>query len=336
LGVLQTRQSRYSRRLKNNNMKVIFVASGNKKYGVSSFVAAQAKSLQEAGVDVVMFPVVGKGWKGYFSNISKLRKLIKEENPDLIHAHYSTCGVLAFLATRKPIVTSILGSFPNPNSGKAKWVRFFVKHVWKQNIVKSQRTANQLGIEGVHIVPSGVNLEQFKPYDFKESRKQLGFSDDKKYVIFVSNPARPEKNFALAENAVKVLNDENVELIPVFDKPHDEVVRYMSAADALVLTSKNEGSPNVIKEAMACNCPIVTTDVGDVTERLIGLDGCYVVEGNPHCVDTNLLCERLSLGLKTVLEFWGRTKGRKKIIEDGITTEQIAEKIKTIYKAVLC
>lgn len=316
-------------------MKVIFVASGNKAVGsVSAFVQSQFDSLKAQGLDMVLFPVVGKGWKGYLSNISKLRKLIRIENPDLIHAHYSTCGVLAALAAHKPIVTSILGSFPNPNSRKSKWVRFFVKHVWKQTIVKSERTAKQLGIDGLHVIPNGVNLEQFKVLDYAETRKQLGFSDDKKYVIWCSNPDRSEKRYGLAQKAVELVDDESVVLYPVFNKTHDDVVRYMCAADVLLMTSFSEGSPNVIKEAMACNCPIVTTDVGDVRERLESLDGCYVADAEPSYADFALEAEQLSACLRKAIDFEGRTKGRERIIQDGITTEQIAKKIIQIYESL--
>ena len=312
-------------------MKVLFVASGNKKFGVSSFVTSQAKSLEEAGVEIVIFPVVGHGWKGYLANLPKLRRTIRKENPDLIHAHYTTCGVLASLVTRKPIIVSVLGSFPNPKSFKLKWVRFFIKHIWAQTITKSKRTADQIGLPDIHIIPNGVNLDQFKPYPFEESRQILGFDNEHKYVIFVSNPARPEKNFKLAEEAVKLLNDTSVKLIPVYDKPHDDVVRYMSAADALILTSISEGSPNVIKEAMACNCPIVSTDVGDVKERLNGLDGCYVADGNPRLLGSKELISNIAEALQNTLSFLRRTKGREKLFDDKLTSIHISEKIISIY-----
>lgn len=314
-------------------MKVFFVASGNKKFGVSSFVASQAKSLEKAGVDITVFPVVGHGWKGYASNLPKLRKTIRQVNPDLVHAHYTTCGLLASLVTRKPIVVSVLGSFPDPKAFKLKWVRFFIRHIWIRTIAKSRRTANQIGLPWIHVIPNGVNLEQFKPYPFDESRKALGFDDEHKYVIFVSNPERSEKNYKLARTAVMQLNDPAVQLVPVFDKPHDEVVRYMSAADALILTSVSEGSPNVIKEAMACNCPIVSTDVGDVRERLEGLEGCYVADGDSMDRDSIELARSVSDKLRLALSFNRRTKGRDKLIQDRITTTDIADRLSSIYSS---
>ena len=105
----------------------------------------------------------------------------------------------------------------------------------------------------------------------------------------------------------------------------------MNAADCLLLTSWSEGSPNVIKEAMACNCPIVTTDVGDVNERLDGLDGCYVVR------DNELESERvreLGNAIEKAIEFGKRTEGRKRLMEDELTIELTAKKIIKLYESI--
>ena len=114
-------------------MKVIFVASGNKAVGtVSSFVRSQFDSLREQNLDMTLFPVTGKGWKGYAKNLVALRKLVKTQKPDLVHAHYSVCGYLAALATlglKTKVVVSILGSFP-PGKFKAK-KRLSSSSYWK-------------------------------------------------------------------------------------------------------------------------------------------------------------------------------------------------------------
>ena len=98
-------------------MKVIFVASGNKTVGtVSAFVNSQFESLKQQGVDMHLFPIIGKGWKAYAQSIPQLRNLIKKERPDIVHAHYSICGVVAAMACvglRTKVVVSILGSFPH-------------------------------------------------------------------------------------------------------------------------------------------------------------------------------------------------------------------------------
>lgn len=314
-------------------MKVIFVASGNKAVGkVSSFVQSQYDSLQSAGLEMILFPVVGHGAIAHLRAAIELRRMIRKEQPDVVHAHYSVCGHVAAMARvllqRKPkLVVSILGSFPT-HSRKWRLVRFCIRHIWDKTIVKSQRTARQLG-EAVSIIPNGVNLDMFCPQDHLDARACVGFETDKCYVIWCSHPDRLEKNYALAQTAVEILKKEQdyVELLPIYNKTPQEVVRYMNAADCLLLTSVQEGSPNVIKEAMACNCPIVSTDVGDVRERLTGLDGCYILpEKDMQSPDAlaNLIGEAIRYGK--------RTEGYNRIINDELTIQQIAKRIMACYE----
>jgi teichuronic acid biosynthesis glycosyltransferase TuaC len=90
------------------------------------------------------------------------------------------------------------------------------------------------------------------------------------------------------------------------------------------LTSLHEGSPNIIKEAMACNCPIVSTDVGDVRDVVSGTEGCYVTTYDP---------EDIAEKLKSALQFNKRTAGREKI--QHLDSNIIAHKIISIYKTIL-
>lgn len=325
-------------------MKVLFVASGNKKVGsVSSFVRTQYESLRAEGLDMLLYPVTGHGFRGYMHHLRRLHQIIRDEGVDIVHAHYSTCGILAWLAAfglHTKVFVSILGSFPS-KSAKLYRVRFFIKHIWAGALTKSRRTASQLGLD-LPVVANGVNLEQFALVEQAEARKRVGFEAEKRYIVFVSNPVRIEKNWSLAQAAVEALNlrrrqngEADAELVAVFDKPHDEVVDYMCAADCLLLTSLSEGSPNVIKEAMACNLPIATTDVGDVHERLDGLDGCYVAASyNPEEL-ASLLDSALSFGNRTddgePLTYGRRTDGRQALIRQGLTTKQVARRLIEIY-----
>ena len=309
-------------------MKVIFLASGNKAAGtVSAFVRSQYESLQREGLDMTLFPVCGHGWTAYAKALFRLRRMVRTQHPDIVHAHYSVCGVVAALATfgtRTKVLVSILGSFPRP-SFKLRWVRFFIKHIWDATLVKSQRTADQLGMQ-LPVIPNGVNLEQFTLIDRDEARQHCGFEQGKEYIIWCSHPSRSEKRYSLAQKAVALLDDPNVVLYPVFDRTHSEVVEYMCAADLLLLTSVCEGSPNVIKEAMACNCPVVSTDVGDVSWVTGGLAGTRVVPFGD--------VEALRQAILDALQFGGRTDGRNRIISLGLTTKQVAEKIKAIYDSL--
>lgn len=310
-------------------MKVIFVASGNKSVGrVSAFVQSQFDSLKSKGLDVILFPVVGHGILAHFRAAMDLRKLVRKEKPDIIHAHYSICGYVAELSTlflRPNVIVSILGSFPQKNL-KFRIVRYFIKHIWDCTIVKSKRTATQIGLP-LSVIPNGVNLEQFHLMDFIKARELCQFADCKKYIIWCSHPSRSEKRFSLAQEAVALLHDDNVILYPVYDQPHDEVVRYMCAADALLLTSVSEGSPNVIKEAMACNCPIVSTDVGDVRWVTENVEGIYVADHD----DPESICNCL----RKALTFNGRTHGRDEIVRKGLSTECIADRIIGLYRSLL-
>lgn len=313
-------------------MKVIFVASGNKAVGkVNSFVQSQYDSLVAEGLDMVLFPIVGHGVKAHLKAAKELHHLIRREQPDVVHAHYSICGhvaALAMMCMRKKtkLVVSILGSFPT-HSKKWRLVKFCIRHIWDKTIVKSQRTAKQLG-EDVAIIPNGVNLETFYPQDYHQARQLVGFETDKRYIIWCSNPERKEKNFALAQAAVGMVSEsDNVVLLPIFNKTPQEVAIYMNAADCLLLTSQMEGSPNVIKEAMACNCPIVSTDVGDLRERLEGLTGCYIL---PENMERSV--EQLAGLIANCLKFGKRTSGYKRIIDDQLTVEQVAQRIIQCYE----
>ena len=157
------------------------------------------------------------------------------------------------------------------------------------------------------------------------ARESCRFADDKKYIIWCSHPSRPEKRYSLAQDAVSLLHDNDVILYPVYDHIHDDVVRYMCAADALLLTSFSEGSPNVIKEAMACNCPVVSTDVGDVRWVTKNVEGTYVADHDDP--------ESISICIRKALAFDKRTRGRDEIVRKGLTTECIAERIIELYRA---
>ena len=129
-----------------------------------------------------------------------------------------------------------------------------------------------------------------------------------------------------------------VQLIELKGYSRDEVNALMYACDAFLMTSKTEGSPQVVKEAMACGCPIVSVDVGDVRERLEVrakreeqiedrrielLPGCYVAESREP--------EELAELLAKSLAFGKRTTGRDLIIQSGLTNELVAEKLVEIY-----
>lgn len=307
-------------------MKVLFVGSGNHAR-ISPIIKAQGDSLVKAGVDVDYFLVKGKGIKGYLSQIGPLRKYWKAHHFDVVHAHYSLSAYVASLAGVKPLVVSLMGSDVKATGWHGKFVRLFSKLFrWKNIIVKSKDMAEAVRIKAVKIIPNGVDMDVFVPMDKDECQKKMGWDKGKKHIVFPANPDRPEKDFALAQQAVRLLGNDIA--IHVFQQvEHKETVYYYNAADVILLTSKWEGSPNVIKEALACCRPIVSTNVGDVKERMSGVEGCYVAETrNP---------DELSGYLKQAMNMECLTTGREAIISDELGSRQIAERIISIYKNTL-
>jgi glycosyltransferase involved in cell wall biosynthesis len=175
------------------------------------------------------------------------------------------------------------------------------------------------------ILPNGVNFQLFQPLEQKASREKIGWNLDSRIILFGSDPSRPEKRFDLAENAVKSLVVKNhlVELKYLHNVEPDKVPYYISGSDIVLLTSDREGSPNIIKEAMACNVPIVSTQVGDVQNIVGNTTGCKVVLDNQVETIASALSDILCLTSK-------RTNGREKI--QHLSDELIAKRLIEFYE----
>ena len=152
----------------------------------------------------------------------------------------------------------------------------------------------------------------------------MSLNPDKKYILFAGAFDNKVKNAPLAQEAVNLLHDNNVKLLELKGYTRTQVALLMQAADAFLMTSVSEGSPQVIKEALACCCPIVSVDVGDVKERIEGVDGCYLTQ---NCNPTEVAeC------LKKALSFSGKTCGKEKLVADGLDNRQVAERLMGVYK----
>ena len=262
-------------------MKILFVSSGNGG-SISPIVKNQADSLKEFGtnLEIVYFLVKGKGIFGYLSNLLLLRQKIKVEKPDIIHAHYSYCGILSTLCfTRRSIITSLMGSDVMTTSRTKYVIKAFSYFSWKHTVVKTEKMRTTLGISNAIVIPNGVNFSKFYPIPKALARLKLGFNPEAKIILFASNPSRYEKNWALAKEAIENLGI-NVEVKFLVNIPNEDAKFYYNSADVVVLSSLWEGSPNVIKEAAACNRPIVATDVGDIKQNIGSIEGCYICKHN--------------------------------------------------------
>lgn len=309
-------------------MKVLFVSSGNSGE-IGTLVKNQGESLRNVGIDVEYFLIKGRGFWGYFTSILKIRRAYYRGNYSIAHAHYSLSAFATSLAGRFPLVVSLMGSDAYLYRSLRLAAKFFYRIRWNAAIVKTQRMKNLLGMNQTLVIPNGVDLKKFKPISKVVAREYIGYPENKKIILFIANPERYEKNYSLAMESVKTLNNDDIELLPVFNKPDKDITYYMNAADVLLLTSKWEGSVNIIKEAMACNCPIVSTDVGDVRWIIGETEGCYITSFDPHDV-----AEKIKLALHFA-ETKKKTNGRQRIIDLGLDSETVAGKIIEVYEKVL-
>lgn len=307
-------------------MKILFVSSGNTTGGISTIVKSQGKSLEKKDSYVEYFTINSNGFYGYTISIFKLRRYLKDKNPNIIHAHYSLSAFVASLATSKPLVVSLMGSDVKEKKWNNLIIKLFNYIFWDICIVKSDDLKKSLGIKNAIVIPNGVDVEKFTPMDKEEAVLKLGWEFDKKNILFPANPKRKEKNFSLAQKAIKLLGIDNYAFHYLDNVDNNIMPLYFNASDILLLTSLWEGSPNVIKEAMACNCPIVSTEVGDVKWVLGDTEGCYLTSFKP---------EDMAKKITLALDFAKKTNGRKRIIELGLDSETVAKNIIEIYKEVL-
>lgn len=295
-------------------MKILIVASYNKQR-FAPFIVEQAEALQEIGVEVDFFGVVGKGILGYLKNWQKLRQKITDFQPDIIHAHYGLCGLLANLQRKIPVVTTYHGS--DINEPKVLCFSRVAMRLSAWNIFVSQRNVLTAKLHNKFtLLPCGVDLQNFTERTKSEARHDLGWSLEAKKVLFAGAFDNKVKNPELAKAAVNLLPD--VELVELKGFSRSQIADLFYATDAFLMTSHTEGSPQVVKEAMACGCPVVSVDVGDVAERISDVENCFLADRNP---------QDLAEKLQQVIRKNERTNGREKLLEMGLDNAQIAQKL---------
>lgn len=303
-------------------MRILFVASYNKGH-FAPFIVEQAEALRRGGCEVELFGITGKGIAGYASSFPALKRKIRESHPDIIHAHYGLSGLFANLQRKVPVVTTYHGSDINektvlPFSKLSMWLSRF-------NVFVSQRT---IDIAHPHkrfaLIPCGIDLNDLQLTGKRTAREKMGLSVEKKLVLFSGSFNNPVKNYPLAREAMSLVPD--AELLELKGYTRERVTLRMCAADALLMTSFTEGSPQVIKEAMACGCPIVSVDVGDVKEVTAGIEGCHICDRS---------AESLAVALRQVFERTEKTAGRQRMIDLGYTNDIVAEKLHIIYNSIL-
>lgn len=261
-------------------MRVLFVCSGNHDL-LPAFITEQKEELEKRGINVDVFQIKGRGTLGYLKNYQAFVRVLRTRSYDLVHAHFGLSGLFANLQRKRPVVTTFHGC--DLNNKKHRGFSKMAATLSQKVIVVSSDMAGYLpGRIQKEVIPCGVDMDLFVPMQKTAARTQLAaagklsFASGKKYILFSSTFERPVKNPDLARAAIALLGD-SCELIELKNFTRKEVVWLMNAADAVLMTSHTEGSPQFIKEAMACSRPIVTTNVGDVKEIINGAEGCFIM-----------------------------------------------------------
>ncbi len=323
-----------------SRIRVLMVTSDwlwNSWGGPAVFIARQADFLRREGVEVDLFPFRGARDPGnYLAAWREVRRRTQRGCYDLVHAQFGQSGLTA-LPKHLPLVVTFRGDDLEGIIGEngryipAGWLlRCISRNVARRAdaaIVVSEHMKRYLPRSvATHVIPSGLDLDLFRPEPRDAVRRRLGLPLDQNLVLFVGNPALARKRHGLAQQAIATVNRSiPVKLMIGWELPHDQIAALMNACDALLCTSMQEGSPNAVKEALACNLPVVSVPVGDVALRLRGVAGCEL------CRDDRV--DTIAAALERVLRRGQRIDGRTAVkhLDERVLTEQLIG----IYRSIL-
>ena len=301
------------------------------------FVRREADALRGAGHDVEVLRFDNRSYLNFFAELRKLRAAVAQARPDILHAQYGKFTALMAAFAGAPLVITFRGTDINRNT-KYSAVRSVLGILASQVAALFARgivcVSNEICSKvwarrwrPTIVLPTGVDLRIFKPMDRMAARRKLGLSADERVVLFNASKNPEVKDPALAQAAVDhaAARLDNIRLVTLDGtaRPED-VPLYMNAADVLLLTSRTEGSPTVVQEAMACNLPVVSVTVGDVRERLQGVLHCTVVGSREPAA--------LAAALVPLLQNPRRSDGRVHAATLGIAV--ITARLADFYRAV--
>jgi glycosyltransferase involved in cell wall biosynthesis len=308
-------------------VKVLILSSGNRGV-ITPFVKEQGSCIQKNNIEVDYFLIKGKSYKGYLANLTLLKNKISEFKPDLIHAHYGLTALLANFQRKVPVITTFHGSdiwVYRRNRLLSQIAQILSEH----SIIVDPRMLEKLVLpRKATIIPCGVDMETFYPIVKDIAFEKTNLPRDKINLLFSSKFNYYEKNYPLAQKTLEILGD-GFNIIELDGYTRTEVSYLLNACEIALMTSISEASPQFIKEAMACNCPTVSTDVGDVKKLIGNTDGCYITTFDPEDV-----AEKVKMALEFRIKY-KQTNGRKRIIELGLDSETVAGKVIEVYKKVL-
>ena len=317
-------------------MKILVIGRYKKQFPLNllPFVVEQGECLRQLGITIEYMPVRGN----YILAVRDLKRKIREFQPDIVHAHFGLSAITAELQSLVPVVTTFhngetlnwhVNLITSLLSLRAKHVIYVAQHIHDLVYFKAKNHS---------IIPCGVNMEDCHVIDQVAARQQLGFEEGVKYILFGGAFDNLRKNYAILRDAITAIEGQdwtpveggercgNIVCLEMKGLSRAECVLRMNACDLFALPSHSEGSPQALKEAMACNCPIIATDVADIKHLLGDLEGHYICKFNPKDVAEQV---------EKALAFNGRTKGRERIIELGLTNDLVAKKLVDIYQSII-
>lgn len=325
---------------KNHIMKVLFVARAkSKNLDISQFIKSQGESLRDTrSIHVYYYPIAGSALSSYIRSGRLIREFVEKNNIDVIHAHYIICGWSVVLSrSNRPIVLSLMGTdaYGVYHSKRPKLTsRYLTLMTWMIQpfvdaiISKSKYIDSYVYLrKKANIIPNGIHLANVLQ-NINVNKTDLSLDPTKIHLLFLGNPKDPRKNIDLVIKAIGVLNNPDIELVTPYPISHNKVLQYMNATDVFIMSSYMEGSPNVVKEAMACNKPIVCTDVGDVRWLFGNEPGHFLSKFEPE-----EFAEKIRLAIKFSQKN-GKTNGRQRITNLGLSIDSVAKQIVKLYEKI--
>jgi teichuronic acid biosynthesis glycosyltransferase TuaC len=238
------------------------------------FVADQVESLRGIdGVEVDVFQFE-PGGASFVTAARRLRQRHGRDRYDVVHAHHGLGGWTArALGGKAPLVVTFHGT-DLEHRIVGRMSQALARIVALPATVSADLAHRRLPRAGrdqrVAVLPVGIDLDRFRPIPRSEARTQLGLDPDGRYLLFPSDPARPEKRH---DRAAAVAREVGAELLAYGRVDPERVPLYVNAASAVLVTSEREGFGLAALEALACDVPVLATDVGIAPLALSGVEG---------------------------------------------------------------